>query len=127
MSGEGNMPLEGDGKTEVWVGHEKGKVIWRFPRPVAWVGLDPDNAMAIVGATVHSAMVCKTGQAPRNGSIQGMLTELQGKIRKDITKQQRDALVNRVVLMMGNLQERHKKPLYIAEQIVDIVLSTADF
>ena len=123
MAAEGFAPLVGDGKAEMMVMDQRGMVIWRFKKPMSWIGLDPANAMQIAGATIKAAQIAKTGKAPPPGAIEGIVDSFAKHVEKKITKAQRDVLVNRVVLMMASMTRQKRNQNYQAQQIVDIILS----
>lgn len=111
--------LEGDGATEVLVAPHDGKVILRFPRPKEWVGFDPQNAMMVAGAMAKEAYELRF-KRPAN-DIE--LSRIFGDIRKEVTAQQVEVLVNRVVLIMNTGLEKKHPPLYTAQAIVNRILA----
>jgi hypothetical protein len=119
-------PPIGDGKTEVAVGDENRKVVLRFPKPVNYIAMDPENALAICGAMMKSALYCKTGRMPRSQTVEQLMGDLRGQFKKDITKEHREVLIKRCLMMMDSLERQKKPPLYRAEAIVDILLSMSN-
>jgi len=110
---------QGDGQTEIAVGEEKGRVLLLFHKQTNWIALDPANALGVAGEMARVGYKAKMRMPI--GDV--ALSQIFGDLRKTVTAEQRNKLVNRVVVMMGSLKDRH--PLYQAEQIVDTILSDA--
>jgi hypothetical protein len=71
--------------------------------------LPPEQAMEVGQLMTQYGYHAKTGQ------------DVEGK--KVMSEQIRNKLFQRVSLVINNLQERKKEPMFIAKEIVDIVLS----
>lgn len=95
--------------TTVAVGTRDGKVVLEFPEAIQWAALEPEQARLIAEAMAREAYTCSNGRPPddRKSTIGQVI-------------QQR--LVNRVLLVMLNMQRRNKKPALIANELVDICL-----
>lgn len=109
MNGTEDAVRIGDGKTELSLGVEKGRIVMAFPKPVEWVAFDPANAVDIAKAMIDSAEACGctvTLQVPRK-VVPPIIVE---------------KLVKRVEIVMDNLQRRKKLPKTIATELVHIVL-----
>lgn len=108
----------GDGKTEIAIGDEGGKVIMRFPKPIAWCALDPQNAFQIGEAIARAAHVARFGtQPPADGSY------LAQQIRSRVTDETRDRMVTRVSVMLQSLRDQNKSNGQIALQVVDTIFA----
>lgn len=106
------MSDKDDGRTEVALTQEGGKVVLRFPRPRQWVAFDPENAVALAEGMSRAAYQTRFGHlANPNGPAPAM------------TQQIRDRLVNTVALMIASMQRDGKPPRRIAEEMVDHILS----
>lgn len=107
---------EGNGAiapAEVAVGDEDGKVFWRFKEPITWFCMDPANAVQIAEATARAAHNAHTGgSGPLVGGADSVLT-MQMQLRA----------VARVKLMMRSLRQQKKSEQFIAEALVDAVMS----
>ena len=108
---------EGNGKdqsvAEVAVGDENGKVFWRFKEPTLWFSMDPVNAVQIAEATARAAHNAYTGgKGPLVGGADSVLT-VQMQLRA----------VARVKLMMRSLKQQKRSEQFIAEALVDAVMS----
>lgn len=114
-----NAPRQGDGKTEVAIGIERGRVLMIFPKAIQWIGLDPENAIGIAGNMAKCAYEVKMNTPADDVA----LSQIFGEIRKEVTREHRKTLVNRVILMMRSMEEQKRPPLYRAEAIVDQILS----
>lgn len=101
--------VEAPGATMLAMKVHSGKVVLMFPNPVAWVALDPD-----VAARVADQML---GYAVELGeTIEIKLPQ------KQINPVHRQAVINRVQTVMRQLQERGRRPEYIAEELTDLVI-----
>lgn len=109
---------EGDGKTEIAVGDDEGSVIMRFPKPIGWARLDPQNAFEIGEAIARAAHRARFGTEPPSDS-----SYIGQQIRSRVTEQLRDKMVARTVLLLRNMQNSNKTPGYWALQIVDTIFA----
>lgn len=104
--------LQGDeGMTEMVIFDNAGKVVMRFARPMLHVAFDPSNAVEIAKKMIDCAVQCGA-----NVTIQVP--------RREISKEKRDALVVRAMLIMRSLESRPLK--HRAIQLVDTILSAID-
>lgn len=51
----GCMNEDDAGAIAMEVGHEDGRVVMKFPKPVAWIGFSGDEAMALAQALITHA------------------------------------------------------------------------
>ena len=100
---------EHEGPTEIAVGDQDGQVILKFSKNVSWIAIDPQIAPLIAEQMIRASSAC------------GVKVTLQMP-EKEITVMQRAAMAARVKLVMNNLKDRGKKPEFIAQEVVDIVL-----
>lgn len=109
------LPQGDEGMTEMvlFVNPRTGKVIQRFARPMLFVAYDPVNA-----ANVGKAMIDEAVNA-------GAHVEIQVK-KKQITDKGRAVLITRVDHILKNLLERGRPQHYIAQQIVDTLLTSEE-
>jgi hypothetical protein len=75
--------------------------------------LPPDQAIAV------GDLLSKYGRNQVPGAV--AISDTRGSTV--LTEQIRNKLFQRVSLVINNLQERKKKPMFIAREVVDIVLS----
>lgn len=52
---QGRLNADDAGALAMQIGVESGKVVVRFPKPVAWFGMSPDEAMELASAIVKHA------------------------------------------------------------------------
>ena len=55
---DGKLNPSDEGALAVMVGNESGKVVIRFPKPVAWIGFTPDQALGIAESLITQARKC---------------------------------------------------------------------
>jgi hypothetical protein len=55
---DGKLNVNDEGALAVVVGNEKGSVVIRFPKPVAWIGFTPDQAIDIAQSLITHARQC---------------------------------------------------------------------
>lgn len=116
-----DQELKGDGKTEVAIGVNSGRVIWRFPQAVTWVAHDPQNAFDIAEATARAAHEARFGtKAPSDGSY------IAQQVKARVTEDLRNRMVIRAAVMMRSLVRQERDPDYIARQLVDTIFSEVD-
>lgn len=111
--------LTGEGTTAVAMKVAEGHVILVFPNPVAWLKLEPGQALEVAGGMIRAGMEARTGRAP--GDV--MVSSLFNDVKAQVSRELRDALVNRIILMRKTMDEQKRSPLYQAEAIVDRILS----
>lgn len=100
-------------KTSIAIKDENGKVLVGFfdeGQPVKWCDLDPETARQAAESLARAAYTARFGAAPADG-------------KSVIAEGKRDQLVTRVALVLRNLRERGREPIYTAQQVVDIVLA----
>ena len=88
---------------------EDGKVIWQFSRKTESIVMDPENARQIAEGTAKAAYACVYGRAPEEG-------------KSVINENMQMKLLNRLTLSIRSMQDKNKKPGYIAAAVLDIVL-----
>lgn len=47
-----------EGALAVGIGHQRGKVVVQFPKPVNWIGFTPEQAIEIAETLVEHARAC---------------------------------------------------------------------
>lgn len=55
---DGKLNQNDEGALAVMVGNENGKVVIRFPKPVAWIGFTPEQAIDIAQTLITHARKC---------------------------------------------------------------------
>ena len=96
--------------TTVAVGTESGHVVLRFPEPVTWASLEPEQARQVAEAMARAAYELHHGRAPAPG-------------HSPIANSIRTRLVRRLAIVLRDLLDRGKSVDYIARQAVDIVMA----
>lgn len=109
--------LIGAGATELAVKCEGHHVILRFPRPVAWVLLEPEVAYHAGEAIARAA------HEARHGTVPDDATYIASQVRARVTEDLRNLLVARVALMLPSLRQNNQTDGYVAMQVVDTVLA----
>jgi hypothetical protein len=100
-----------DGKVEMIVAHEDGKVVQRFKSPQEYVVFDPPNAIAVAEALTAAAFKADTGLKPVGDTLKASLVQ-----------KHRDVLIPRIALMLGSMREdRLKSNGQLATSIMDSV------
>lgn len=107
------------GSVETAIKAEGGKVIVMYHQPVRLIAFDPQNALELAHMMARCSYEARYGHAPVDEGHQYLAQQ----VRKAVTKETRERLINRVKLSMRSLQEQHRHPDYIATQLVDTVLS----
>lgn len=102
-----------DGITEMVIFAHNGKIIQRFARPMLFVAYDPQNMGAIVNRILGA--VKEAGH-----------TAVINMPKRKITEKQRSALITRATHVFRSLAEKGKPPAYIAQHVVDSVISAID-
>lgn len=102
-----------DGQTEMVLFAHNGKIIQRFARPMLFVAYDPGNMGEIVNRLL--ACVRETGHQ--------VVINMP---KRKITKQQREALITRATHVFRSMQEKGRPPAYIAQHVVDSIISAID-
>ena len=57
----GELNDDDEGGVQIAVGQENGKVVVKFGKPVAWIGLDADAALTFASIIVGHATALKEG------------------------------------------------------------------
>lgn len=86
-----------------------GAIIVKFPGD--YIIMPPDQAREVAEVLAKYAYAAQYGSEPKTKSI--------------MAEQIRAKLLNRVSLVIRSLQDKNKKPLYIANEVVNICLSEA--
>jgi hypothetical protein len=55
---EGKLNANDEGALALIIDDEKGKVVMRFPKPVAWIGFTPEQAIDIAQTLITHARRC---------------------------------------------------------------------
>lgn len=105
--------LQGDGKTEMVVFPHAGKVIQRFQRPMLFVAYEPTNVGQLANTLLDSAKACGAE----------VILNLP---RRKLSREKRDALVTRALLIYRSMTEQKKPPALVAQHVVDSVLSAIE-
>lgn len=106
-----------DGNHNIGIIPEAGYVIARFQHPVEFLKMEPQNAFDIAGGLMAAAFEARNGRPPRKGIVEAMQLEVSDELRK----KQRDTLVNRLLIIMPQINAR--SPLWQAQQIVDTIMA----
>jgi hypothetical protein len=106
-----------DGKTNIAIGDENGRVFLRFQKPMAWIALDPQNAFDIGEAIARAAHKARFGETPTDSAY------LAQQVKARLTDQLRDRLIINISTMLRSLQEQGKSPGQMALHVVDTILS----
>ena len=95
------------------VKNEGGKVVFTFDRDIAYLEMDPDNAVKIAEAMTSAAFEADTKLKPVGETLKASLVE-----------KHRDKLVPRVTLMLGSMrQDKLKSDGQLAMSIIDTVFA----
>ena len=105
--------MSDEGKTELIIQAEQGKVIVRFPEPLLWLALDPANAVGIGKHLIDCAVDC------------GANVEIKVP-RKEISREKRTALITRALHVQRSMTEQNRPPAMIAQHVVDSILSAIE-
>jgi len=98
-----------EGTDVLAIGVENKRVVCRFQKAVSWLELDPDTAKAVGEEMAKCAFEIHYGKRPTS----------QNAISLEI----RNRLVTRVQHVIRSTQEQKKTPKYVAESVVDTILS----
>lgn len=55
---DGKLNARDEGGIAMTIGHENGAVVLKFPKPVAWVGLRPEQAAELASNLLKHARAC---------------------------------------------------------------------
>ena len=55
---DGKLNVQDEGAIALSIGEETGKVVIRFPKPVAWIGFTPQQALEIAETLIYHARKC---------------------------------------------------------------------
>ena len=106
------------GKTDMLLAVHEGMVIVRFPQPMAFIAMEPENARNIAEGLARAAYEAKTGQAaPPTGS------EIAREARDRFTERVRLKLITRLALVMNGETFISKAPKDRARTLVDIIMT----
>lgn len=92
------------------VGSRDGRVILEFPEAVQWAAFDPDTAKGIGTAMLQHAYNTKYPDSNVDA-------------RKQLSQQLVVKLQTRLTHVIRSLQDKGKQPEYIANEVVNIILS----
>lgn len=104
---------EDDGKTEMAIQPERGKIVVRFREPRLWVVLEPSNAVEIGKHLIDCAVECGAN----------VTIEVR---RRQISQEKREALVARTMHVTRSMQDKHRPPAIVAQAVVDCILAAID-
>ena len=114
----GNPDDVRQGKTDMMIGDERGKVFIRYPQPVEIVVMDPGNAFSIAEQIARTAHRAQFGQeAPED------MHYLAQQVKARVTDEMRDRKIARCCVLLNNMHTNPKTPGYWAMQIVDSLLA----
>lgn len=106
------------GKTNMLVGDDRGHVFVRFPQPMTFLLMEPENAFHIAEAIARAAHKARFGtDAPTDRSY------IAEQVRLRVTEEMRDRKITRVAVLVENAKRGGKTTGYWAMQIVDAILS----
>lgn len=105
--------LEGDGNVEMGMFILDGRIVMRFRRAMTWIGFDPSNAVAIGKHLIDLAVAA------------GVDVQIEVPSR-EISFEKRRAMVARVQHIYRSMNEKGRPPNYIAQQVVDSILTALD-
>lgn len=102
-----------NGKVEMVIGHEGGKVFQRFKKRMEVVLYDPENAIDVARAITDHAFECRDGVKPVGDTLKAELIE-----------RHRKTLTTRISLILNSTREnRTVSNLKLAQQLVEICLA----
>ena len=113
------MAANDAGNVDIAMKVHGGKVSMMYHQPVREVAFEPQNALNFAHMMARYSYEATHGHPPQDEGHQLLAQQ----VRKKVTKEVRETLVNRVKLMLRSLNEQHRHPDYIATQLVDTVLS----
>ena len=99
-----------DGKTQVAVGEENGRVTLRFPKALDFAAFDPENARQVGEAMAKASYHLHTGKKAPDG-------------RSALSADLRMRLVTRSTHIIRNLTDKKVLPGRISQEVVDSILS----
>ena len=73
---DGKMSKHDEGEIAFAVGHPNGKVVIDFGSPVAWVGMEPQQAVALAQTLLSHAKKARIIGAPKNETRHTAKTEV---------------------------------------------------
>jgi hypothetical protein len=59
---QGKLNPDDEGELQIAIGQENGKVVVKFGKKVAWIGLDADGALGFASAITEHAMAIKADE-----------------------------------------------------------------
>lgn len=98
-----------DGAGQLAIGVDNQRVVIKLPQGKDWIALDPDVAARVAEELIFCVMGC---------GVKVVIPQ----DKKVLTPMQRTAIERRVALVITSLVERKVKPVYMAKQIIDIVM-----
>lgn len=105
------------GKTDMIMAVHEGQVVVRFPQPMAFIVMEPENARTIGEGLARAAFEAQTGKAPPpTGS------EILRVARERMTEQIRLKLIARIALMLNSETLIQLAPKDRALRIVDTIM-----
>ena len=105
-----------DGKTEMVITNEGGKVVQRFQRPMPWVLYDPQAAVNVAQALAKEAYIVQTGKSPtvvNRAAAPGLADQVRGRLLVSCS------------LMIASMMKDGRNADTIALNVVDHVLTRA--
>lgn len=102
-----------EGRTEMVIFVQDGKVIQRFARPMLFVAYDPSNAAELANVFLNRA---KDAGAKIVVNVP----------RRKISRETRDVLITRAIHVYRSMTEQKRAPALIAQHVVDTILSAID-
>ena len=98
--------------TKIEVSDIDGKVLLKFSKDTRNLVMDPENARVIAEGIAKAAYKARYGHKPTGGEQRSIISE-----------QIRMRMINRCTHVIRSLQDQKKMPGYIANHVIDIVLS----
>lgn len=101
------------GKTEMILHVEGGRVVIRFREPRLWVAFDPPNAVQVGKNLIDCAVQC------------GARVEIQVP-RREVSMEKREALTARAMHIFRSMSDKGRPPAVIARHVVDSILASIE-
>ena len=105
------------GKTDMILAVHEGQVVVRYPQPMLFVTMDPENARVIAESIAKAAYEAHYGMAPPDSA-----SELARQARDRFTEAMRIRMINRVALMLNSETLIQMTPKDRALRVVDILM-----
>lgn len=106
------------GKTDMIIAAAGGEVVIRFPQPMHFVVMEPENARNIGEAIARASFEARYGKKPPPAA-----SEIARQARDKFTEKTRLKLINRLALVMNSESFIGKVPKDRARTLVDIVMT----